>query len=150
MSYAFSLGAVTESTSEKTVTELLSFCAAEIKHHKRKIFKKLNSFGGNTVRKFRTLDEIIQDELKDETSRNKYLEIAVEDYFENGEEAELLLAIRQVVIAGIGFSALSERTGLSRESLYKSLSGNGNPKLKTLQLILSALGYGVKVKRKIA
>jgi len=103
------------------------------------------------VRKFRTLDEIIQDELKDETSRNKYLEIAVEDYFENGEEAELLLAIRQVVIAGIGFSALSERTGLSRESLYKSLSGNnGNPKLKTLQLILSALGYGVKVKRKIA
>lgn len=102
------------------------------------------------MRKFRTLDEIIQDELKDETSRNKYLEIAVEDYFENGEEAELLLAIRQVVIAGIGFSALSERTGLSRESLYKSLSGNGNPKLKTLQLILSALGYGVKVKRKIA
>ncbi|MGE4266345.1 MAG: addiction module antidote protein [Deferribacterales bacterium] len=100
--------------------------------------------------KLRTLDDIIQEELKDEQSRNEYLEYAVEDYFESGDEVELLLAIRQVVIAGIGFTALSERTGLSRESLYKTLSGKVNPKLKTLQQILSALGYAVTVKRKSA
>jgi probable addiction module antidote protein len=100
--------------------------------------------------KLRTLDDIIQDELKDEQIRAEYLECAVEDYFESGDEIELLLAIRQVVIAGIGFTALAEQTGLSRESLYKTLSGKVNPKLKTLQQILSALGYAVTVKRKSA
>jgi len=100
--------------------------------------------------KLRTLDDIIQDELKDEQSRAEYLECAVEDYFESGDEIELLLAIRQVVIAGIGFTSLAEQTGLSRESLYKTLSGKVNPKLKTLQQILSALGYAVTVKRKSA
>lgn len=100
--------------------------------------------------KLRTLDDIIQDELKDEQNRAKYLECAVEDYFESGDEIELLLAIRQVVISGIGFTTLAEKTGLSRESLYKTLSGKVNPKLRTLQQILSALGYAVTVKRKSA
>lgn len=62
--------------------------------------------------KIRTLDEIIQEELKDEESRWLYLKYALEDYFESGDEVVLLLAIRQVVRAGIGYAILSEKTGV--------------------------------------
>ncbi|PLX69014.1 MAG: putative addiction module antidote protein [Denitrovibrio sp.] len=102
------------------------------------------------MRTYRTHDQIIQEELSTTKKRAEYLDIAVEDYVENGDEAELLLAIRQVVQAGIGFAKLSEETGLSRESLYKTLSGTGNPKLKTLKEILSALGYTITFMRNIA
>ncbi|TCK59933.1 addiction module antidote protein [Seleniivibrio woodruffii] len=100
--------------------------------------------------KGRTLDEIIQEELKTSEDRKMYLELAIEEYTETGDEIQLLLAIRQVVQAGIGFTALAKNTGLSRESLYKTLSGNGNPKLKTIQLILSELGYSFTAIRKSA
>ncbi len=100
--------------------------------------------------KGRTLDEIIQDELKTAEDQKMYLELAIEEYTETGDEIQLLLAIRQVVQAGIGFTALAKNTGLSRESLYKTLSGNGNPKLKTIQSILSELGYSFTAVRKSA
>jgi probable addiction module antidote protein len=102
------------------------------------------------MRTYRTLDQLIQEELSTPEDRAQYLDIAVEDYVENGDEVELLLAIRQVVQAGIGFARLSEVTGLSRESLYKTLSGKGNPKLKTLKEILSALGYSLYFKKQSA
>lgn len=102
------------------------------------------------MKTYRTLDQLIQERLSDPERRAQYLDIAVEDYVENGEEAELLLAIRQVVQAGMGFAKLSETTGLSRESLYKTLSGKGNPKLKTLKEILAALGYTLTFKRQTA
>lgn len=39
-----------------------------------------------------------------------------------------------------GMSDLAKRTGLSRETLYRTLSDKGNPNLKTLIPIISALG----------
>lgn len=102
------------------------------------------------MRTYRTLDSLIQERLSSPENRAAYLDIAVEDYVETGDEAELLLAIRQVVQAGIGFAKLAEETGLSRESLYKTLSGKGNPKLKTIKEILAALGYTLYFKKQSA
>ena len=42
-------------------------------------------------------------------------------------------------------SVLAERTGLSRETLYRTLSKNGNPRLDTLTAILGALGLRLSV-----
>lgn len=39
-----------------------------------------------------------------------------------------------------GFAKVANRAGLGRESLYKTLSGKGSPKLKTILAILKALG----------
>jgi probable addiction module antidote protein len=39
-----------------------------------------------------------------------------------------------------GMTALARETGLSRESLYRSLSRTGNPELATLIKVASALG----------
>ena len=45
-----------------------------------------------------------------------------------------------VVARAKGMTSLAKATGLSRESLYRSLSGEGNPNLKTLLAVCSALG----------
>lgn len=97
------------------------------------------------MRRARTLDEIIQGELKDEDSRNEYVKCAVEDFFENGDEIELLLAIRQVAIAGVGLSTLSAKIGISEDTLRKILTGKEGISLETFRVILSALGFSLKL-----
>lgn len=44
-----------------------------------------------------------------------------------------------------GMSAVARDTGLSRESLYKSLSENGNPSLATVLKVAKALGLRFRV-----
>ena len=50
-----------------------------------------------------------------------------------------------VVARAKGMTALAKATGLSRESLYRSLSGEGNPNLKTLLAVCSALGVTLHI-----
>lgn len=38
-----------------------------------------------------------------------------------------------------GMTSISKETGLSRESLYKALSGKGNPRLSTIMKVTRAL-----------
>ena len=45
-----------------------------------------------------------------------------------------------VVARAKGMAAIAERTGLSREQLYRSFSSKGNPTLKTTLAVMSALG----------
>lgn len=46
-----------------------------------------------------------------------------------------------------GMSKVSRQTGLSRESLYKTLSGESDPRFKTIARVLSALGLQLRVER---
>jgi probable addiction module antidote protein len=39
-----------------------------------------------------------------------------------------------------GMSQIAQQAGLSRESLYKALSGDGNPQFETIVRVLTALG----------
>jgi probable addiction module antidote protein len=70
-----------------------------------------------------------------------YLEAAMEDE----DERVLLLALRHAAGAIGGMSELSRRTGLSRETLYRTLSEEGNPKFSTLRAILKAFGLTISV-----
>ena len=45
-----------------------------------------------------------------------------------------------------GMSQVARNTGLSRESLYKALSENGNPSLATVLKVSKALGLRLHVK----
>jgi probable addiction module antidote protein len=42
-------------------------------------------------------------------------------------------------------TALADKTGLSRETLYRTLSERGNPRLDTLAVILAAFGLRLTV-----
>ncbi len=68
-----------------------------------------------------------------------YLNTAAED----GELKYLLKALRNVVEAQGGIGVLAKKTKLSRTSLYKTLSPDGNPEVGTLEVILKA--YGIKI-----
>jgi probable addiction module antidote protein len=56
-----------------------------------------------------------------------------------------LLGLRDVVEAHGGMAQLANATGLNRETLYRTLSGNGNPRLSSLGLIIEALGLRLSI-----
>ena len=59
-----------------------------------------------------------------------------------------------VVARARGMAEIAKKTGLSREGLYKTLSGKGNPELATVLKVLEAVGLelvaqpAAKAKRK--
>lgn len=44
-----------------------------------------------------------------------------------------------------GMTQIAEKTGLSRESLYRALSADGSPQFETIQRVLGALGLQLTV-----
>lgn len=75
-----------------------------------------------------------------------YLNAALED----GDPAVLLEALRNVAQAKGGMGALAKAAGVSRESLYRTLSRRGNPKIETIMELLRALGLKFTVKQRKA
>ncbi len=61
------------------------------------------------------------------------------DALETADTAYIANAIG-VVARARGMSQIAQETGLSREQLYRSLSPQGNPTLKTTLAILKTLG----------
>lgn len=71
------------------------------------------------------------DHLKTKEDIAAYLEAALED----GDPS--------LVVAALG--DIARETGLGRESLYKSLSNQGNPEFATVLKVLQALGLRLQV-----
>lgn len=63
--------------------------------------------------------------------------------FSTGDSGYIAEAIG-VAARAKGMADIARETGLSREQLYRSLSGEGNPTLKTLLVVLQALGLTLK------
>lgn len=83
--------------------------------------------------------------LKNKKHAAIYLQTALEEYQEDNDPAPLLLAFRHVALAQGGLSTLAKKAELNRETLYRTLSQHGNPKLQTVGKILSALGFHLVV-----
>jgi probable addiction module antidote protein len=56
------------------------------------------------------------------------------------EDAGYIAHALGVVARAKGMTQIASETGLSREQLYRSFSGNGNPTLKTTISVMKALG----------
>ncbi|MFI4938658.1 MAG: DNA-binding protein [Candidatus Berkiellales bacterium] len=85
--------------------------------------------------------EYLIDSLKYPEEAAGYLNAALE----GGDINVFLLALQNVVQAQGGISALASKTQKSRTSLYKSLSENGNPYLKSANELLLAMGMHFSV-----
>ena len=66
-----------------------------------------------------------------------YLEACLEEA--NGDAAFIAKALGDIARAK-GMSQVARDAGLSRESLYKALSGEGNPSFGTILKVMRALG----------
>ena len=85
--------------------------------------------------------EYMRDVLQDNAEAAAYLEAAIDE----GDPSGLMIALRRLAEARGGIAAIAERTGLSRETLYRTLSERGNPRLSSLSAILQATGLKLAI-----
>ncbi|MFA4828226.1 MAG: addiction module antidote protein [Thermodesulfovibrionales bacterium] len=86
-------------------------------------------------------EDLIQS-LKNSREAAAYLNAAIEE----GDRELFLLALRNIAEAQGGVSAIAEKAHLNRENLYRMLSKKGNPEIKSLLTLLSAMGLRLTVK----
>ena len=91
-------------------------------------------------------EEGLTERLRDPVYAAQYLNALLEDHDDDGDEF-FLDGLRDVAKAH-GFSHLAAQTKLGRESMYKALSRDGNPKLSTLTTVLEAAGLKLSVEPK--
>ena len=63
----------------------------------------------------------------------------------DGEQAELLIALRQMAKAFGGVRGVAKETGLNPNQLYRMLSAEGNPEFRSLSAVLRAMGLRLAV-----
>lgn len=80
------------------------------------------------------------DHLKTKEDVAAYLEAV----FEDGDSALITHALG-VVARAEGMTEVAKQAGLTRASLYKALSGNGNPEFSTVLKVVQALGLKMTV-----
>lgn len=75
--------------------------------------------------------------LKTEEDMALYLEACLE---EAGDDAAFIAKALGNIARAKGMAQLARDTGMGRESLYKALSGKGNPSFATILKVTRALG----------
>ena len=79
---------------------------------------------------------------KDPAFAAEYLNSVLED----GDQEELMLALRRMSKAFGGVPKLAEQAELNVNTLYRTLSPKGNPELKSLRALLRAMGMQLTVR----
>lgn len=67
------------------------------------------------------------------------------DLLEEGDQADLLIALRQMAQAFGGVPAIAEKAHLNATQLYRTLSADGNPELRSLTAVLKAMGMRLAI-----
>ena len=98
-----------------------------------------------TPRLSRHWDDFMRDELADSARARAYLEVAIEEFQESGRVEDFLEALRHLAQAGSGIAKVARTIGVSRESLYRTLSRRGNPQFRTILGVIGALGMRVQI-----
>ena len=78
---------------------------------------------------------------KDPKFAAEYLNAVLQD----GDQEELMTALRYVAEAFGGVPKIAEQAELHAKTLYRTLSPKGNPELKSLTAILKAMGMRLAI-----
>lgn len=90
-----------------------------------------------------TYEEYVTESLRADPA---YAAEYVATVLDTGTQQELLVAIRRVADARGGIPELARNAQLNATSLYRTLSPQGNPELKSLTRMLHSLGMKLSVK----
>jgi len=93
----------------------------------------------------RKIDKITNYDPAENLKSGKAVAVFIKKAFKTGDSAYIAHALG-VVARSRGMAEVANRTGLSREQLYRSLSSRGNPTLKTTLAVMKALGIRLAVK----
>lgn len=80
-------------------------------------------------------ERVIEDLRADPKLARAYLLVAMED-----EDPRVFLTALRNVAEARGMARIAQAAGIRRESLYRTLSPTGNPRLSTLRAVLKATG----------
>ncbi len=75
--------------------------------------------------------------LKTEEDMAEYLDACLD---EAGDDPAFIAKALGAIARARGMTQIARDTGLSRESLYRALSGEGNPEFGTILKVVKALG----------
>lgn len=70
----------------------------------------------------------------------------IEAVIAEGDQAAIMLGLRQVAQAQGGIAVIARKAKLTREATYRMFSEDGNPGLKSLTALLAAAGLRLSVK----
>jgi probable addiction module antidote protein len=90
----------------------------------------------------RSHEEALIDSLRDDP---EYAAVFLNSVLEDGDQEELLAALRYMSAAYGGVAGIAEKTEMNANTLYRTLSAKGNPELRTFMAILNAMGMRLAV-----
>jgi probable addiction module antidote protein len=74
------------------------------------------------------------------------MKLALKEFEQDGDVDSLLETLRLMARAQGGIAALARKTSVSRQALSEALAPAGNPRLRTFQSVLEALGLRMSFK----
>jgi len=80
------------------------------------------------------------DHLDSEKAIADYLSIVLEE-----DDPEVFIQALGTVARARSMKEIAEKTGLNRESLYKALSGDTNPRYETIVKVINATGLKLAI-----
>ena len=90
----------------------------------------------------RSHDAAIEELLRDDPALSaEYLDQSLRE----GTREEVLFAMLRVIRAHGGVAKIASETGLNENTLYRTLSAKGNPRLSTLLTICGAVGMRISI-----
>jgi len=96
------------------------------------------------MEKITVSDWNLADEIETRADVEGILEAALEE-----NDIEFLFKVIGDIARSKGMAQIARDLNLNRESLYRSLSQDGNPSFVTIAKVLDNLGYQLSVKQKI-
>jgi len=97
---------------------------------------------GETTMRDRAHDDAMAEAYRDDPA---FAAEMLNSILEDGDQGELLIALRQMAKAFGGVQAVAEQAHLNPTQLYRTLSPDGNPALSTFSAILKAMGMRLSV-----
>lgn len=86
-------------------------------------------------------DAIAEFFAEDPTFAAQYINSLLED----GDQSDIMIALRQMAQSFGGVPAIAKKAHLNPTQLYRTLSPEGNPELRSLSAILRAMGMRLAV-----
>jgi probable addiction module antidote protein len=93
------------------------------------------------------MNDKLHDEVMAEVYNNDpaYAVELLNSILADGDQAELLIALRQMAKAFGGVRGVAQEAGLNPNQLYRMLSAEGNPEFRSLLTVLRVMGLRLSV-----
>ena len=85
--------------------------------------------------------------LKDSKVAESMLNIAVEEYIEDGDTKHFLNVLKDIIKAQDNISKIALEAGVGRQNMYKILSGSQDPRMSTILKIIHAMGFSLSFRK---